>query len=542
VSVTPKTIYLEMDEEVTSVIDKIRRTEFTDVVLVVPKDASISQSVVNLKLIKRKADELNKNVSIVTQDKVARNLAAKIGIATAANSNDMPRVASVGSDESPVKYRGEENGGPLENTNEVIFDKEPVAEEPAELTVVEGEDVRDEVEMHEDAHKKADKKEQNLMPKFPWKWVILVTGFTVLALFIAGYVYLPRAKATISVVAEGKPISLDFTGTKDAKLDTTKVVIPTQIVEVTKEQSKQFPTTGQKDAGTKATGTLTISAKAGAFDSYPVTVVAGTRFAPDGSSLIYRSTAAVDVPMFPQTVTVSVAADGTGSDYNGFANKSFNLASSSDFYASSTAGGMTGGTTKQVSVVSQGDINSAKDSLSKDVTDAVTADFNTQASELKIVDDTKTSSIVSSSASPDLNAEATTFTMTVKVTMKAIGFSMDDISSLITAEVNRQLGTTKQIIDDGSKAAQISVDSSDIGTGNISGTITTTAYVSAKLDEDNIKVNLEGLNDAKAKNYLAGLDGVRGSQLEYWPTFIKSFPRIKSHIYITVQVADSSKN
>jgi len=203
---------------------------------------------------------------------------------------------------------------------------------------------------------------------------------------------------------------------------------------------------------------------------------------------------------------------------------------------------MAGGTTKQVSIVSQGDINSAKDSLSKDVTDQVTTDFNTKASELKIVDDTKSSSVVSSSASPDLNAEASTFTMTVKVTMTAIGFNMNDVSSLITAEVNRQLGSTKQIIDDGSKAAQIAVDSSDIGTGAISGTITTTAYVSSKLDENNIKINLEGLNDSKATNYLAGLDGVQSSKLEYWPTFIKSFPRVKSHIFISVQVADSSKN
>ncbi len=536
-AVTPKTIYLEMDEEVTSVIDKIRKTEFTDVVLVVPKDASISQSVVNLKLIKRKADELNKNVSIVTQDKVARNLAAKIGIATATNASDVPRVEKVGTDETPVAFKGEESAGPLESTNEVIFDKEPIMEEPAELTVVEGEDVEEEVEMHEDAHKKADQKEKNLMPKFPWKWVILVGGFTILGLFIAGYIYLPRAKATISVAAEAKPISLDFTGTKDAKLDTTQVVIPTQIVTVTEEQNKQFPTTGQKDAGTKATGQLTV--QNGTFSDTPPLAT----FSPVGRpDLIYVADQPVTVAAGDKQ-TVSVTAQNPGDQYNDFKASYFYAVKDNDpKIIVSCASGMAGGTTKQVSIVSQGDINSAKDSLSKDVTDQVTTDFNTKASELKIVDDTKSSSVVSSSASPDLNAEASTFTMTVKVTMTAIGFNMNDVSSLITAEVNRQLGSTKQIIDDGSKAAQIAVDSSDIGTGAISGTITTTAYVSSKLDENNIKINLEGLNDSKATNYLAGLDGVQSSKLEYWPTFIKSFPRVKSHIFISVQVADSSKN
>jgi hypothetical protein len=348
---------------------------------------------------------------------------------------------------------------------------------------------------------------------------------------------LPRAKATISVAAQSAPISLDFTGAKDAKLDTTQVVIPTQIVTVTDEQSKQFPTTGQKDAGTKATGTLLVSNLTGA------DITLATFSPKDNPSLVYVA----DVPVVAKanggTATVSVTATSPGDEYNGFAGKQFFAVKDNDpLLTAVSPAGMSGGTTKQVSIVSQGDIDSAKDSLSKDVTDAVTADFNTKASELKIVDDTKTSSVVSSSASPDLNSQATTFTMTVKVTMEAIGFSMNDISSLISSEVKNQLGSTKQIIDDGSKDATIVIDSSDISTGAISGTITTTAYVSSILNQNDIQINLEGLSDAKATNYLAGLDGVQSSKLEYWPSFIKSFPRIKGHIYITIQVANKPGN
>ncbi len=536
-AITPKTIYLEMDEEVTSVIDKIRKTEFTDIVLVVPKDASISQSVVNLKLIKRKAEELNKNLSLVTQDKVARNLAAKIGIATATTASEVPRVAATGTDEEPVTFRTEGNAGPLEDTNEVIFDKESITVEPEELTVVEGEDVQDEVEMHEDAHKKAVKQEKNLMPKFPWKWVGLIGGFVVLGLLIAGYIYLPRAKATIYVAAEKKPLSLNFNGDKDAKLDTEKVIIPTQIVEVTKEESKKYPATGKKDAGTKATGVVRVSNLSGA------TITIAT-FVPKGRSdlkYIANTTATIEDG---KIVDVSVTAQSPGEGFNGFSNTDFAPANGEidGLALRSNANGMSGGTTKQITIVSQGDVNSAKDALSKDVTDTVTAEFNSKSSELKIVDETKKSEVVSSSASPTVDAEATEFTMTVKVTTKAIGFSINDISSIISSEVNRQLGFTKQIIDDGSKTAEIGVDSSDLATGKISGTIKTTAYVATKLDENNIKIELVGLNDAKAKNYLSGLDGVDDTKLEYWPTFFKSFPRLKSHIFLSIQVADDARN
>ena len=127
------------------------------------------------------------------------------------------------------------------------------------------------------------------------------------------------------------------------------------------------------------------------------------------------------------------------------------------------------------------------------------------------------------------------------MTTKALGFNVNDVSVIISAEVTRQLGFTKSIIDDGSKTADIAIDASDITTGKISGTIKTNAYVSAKLDENAIKIELAGLNNAKATNYLAGLDGISSSKLEYWPPFIRSFPRLKNHIFLTVSVDDSSR-
>lgn len=528
-AVTPKTIYLEIDEEVTSVIDKIRKTEFTDIVLVVPKDASISQSVVNLKLIKRKAEELNKNLSIVTQDKVARNLAGKVGIATAATAAAIPKIVSSQSE-------AEESAGPLEETNEVIFDKDPIVHEPEELTVVEGEDVEQEVEMHEDADKKAEAKTKSLNPKFPWKWVLLVGTMVLGGLLIAGYIYLPRAKATIMVAAEKKPLSLNFNGEKDAKLDVEKVIIPTQVVEVTKEESKKYPATGKKDVGTKATGVVQVSN----FSGDPITIAT---FSPEGrTDLVYIADAPVTIQN-KGSQDVNVSAQKPGEAYNGFSKSNFVPTNGTvgGLLLFSTASGMTGGTTKTASIVSQGDVNSAKDALAKEVGDAVTAEFNSKASELKIIDESKKSEVVSSSANPTVGSESTEFTMTVKVTTKALAFSMNDVSAIITAEVNRQLGSTKSIIDDGSKTAEIALDSSDLATGKISGTIKTNAYVSAKLDENAIKIELSGLNNAKATNYLAGLDGVSGSELTYWPTFIKSFPRLKNHIYLTIQVDDSSR-
>lgn len=535
-AVSPKTIYLEIDEEVTSVIDKIRKTEFTDVVLVVPKDASITQSVVNLKLIKRKAEELNKNISLATQDKVARNLASKVGIATSATAAEVPQLVAVGTKESPVAFAGEETVGPLEETNEVIFDKDAVFHEPEELTVVEGEDTQDIAEMHEDVDKKVAEKTDNLMPKFPWKWVALIGSIVLGGLLLAGYIYLPRAKANIYVAAEKKPLSLNFTGEKDAKLDTEKVIIPTQMVEVTKEQSKKYPATGKKDAGEKAVGSVFISTAINNI-SWP----AGTRIAlQTDSGLVYKTNVAVSITAPGSVSGVVVTAENSGEKYNISTGKTFSAVNDPDADITSTSA-MAGGTTREVTIVSQGDVNSAKDALAKEASDAATAEFTTKSSEIKIIEETKKSEVISATASPDVNAEATEFTMTVKVTIKALGFNLNDVSKIISSEVERQLGFAKSIIDDGSKTAEITVDSSDIATGKIAGTIKTTAFVSAKLDENAIKVELMGQNDSKATNYLLGIDGVDSVKMEYWPTFIRSFPRLKNHIFLIIQVSEGSR-
>ena len=132
--------------------------------------------------------------------------------------------------------------------------------------------------------------------------------------------------------------------------------------------------------------------------------------------------------------------------------------------------------------------------------------------------------------------------MNVKVGVKALAVNLKDLSAIIKAEVNRTLGSTMTIIDDGSKTVEFKVDEASLETGKLSGTITASAYVATKLDSDKIKTELEGLNDSQATNYLKGLDGVVDVKNEYWPPFIKSFPRIKNNITVTILVAPSTGN
>jgi hypothetical protein len=100
-------LYLEPDEEITSVVDKLKGLEADSVGLVAPKGSTIVQSLVSLKLLQKQAKQLGKDISIITSDEVGQNLASRI---------DLPVYADVKSRKPVVPRVNQEpeNDGPIE--------------------------------------------------------------------------------------------------------------------------------------------------------------------------------------------------------------------------------------------------------------------------------------------------------------------------------------------------------------------------------------------------------------------------------------------
>ncbi len=75
-----KAFYLEPDEEITSVIDRLKTIDEREVAIVIPKRAGLLQSIINLKLLKQQGERQHKELSIITTDKTGRNLASAVGL------------------------------------------------------------------------------------------------------------------------------------------------------------------------------------------------------------------------------------------------------------------------------------------------------------------------------------------------------------------------------------------------------------------------------------------------------------------------------
>jgi hypothetical protein len=72
--------YIEIDEEIISVVSRLRNSKTVENIFILPKRSLILQSIINLKLLKREAEKLGKAVSIMTQDEQGMRLAEKAGL------------------------------------------------------------------------------------------------------------------------------------------------------------------------------------------------------------------------------------------------------------------------------------------------------------------------------------------------------------------------------------------------------------------------------------------------------------------------------
>ncbi|OYW41790.1 hypothetical protein B7Z28_02150, partial [Candidatus Saccharibacteria bacterium 32-45-3] len=88
-------IYIDVDDDVTAIIGKIKKSEEKIVALVPPKRPGALQSAVNLRLLERMAKNEKKNLVLITHNPALVALAANAKIPVAKNLQSRPEVAEI---------------------------------------------------------------------------------------------------------------------------------------------------------------------------------------------------------------------------------------------------------------------------------------------------------------------------------------------------------------------------------------------------------------------------------------------------------------
>jgi hypothetical protein len=91
-SPTKDVIYIDVDDEITTIIEKVRTSPGKVVAMVLPKRASVFQSVVNMKLLKRSAETAKKNIVLITSEAALMPLAGAVGLHVAKTPQSKPEI------------------------------------------------------------------------------------------------------------------------------------------------------------------------------------------------------------------------------------------------------------------------------------------------------------------------------------------------------------------------------------------------------------------------------------------------------------------
>src|SRR5580765_2799623 len=87
-----ETIYVDVDDEITAIIDKVESAKGKVIALVLPKRAPVLQSIVNMKLLKRTAENADKNLALITNEAGLMPLAGSVGLYVASTPTSKPSI------------------------------------------------------------------------------------------------------------------------------------------------------------------------------------------------------------------------------------------------------------------------------------------------------------------------------------------------------------------------------------------------------------------------------------------------------------------
>ena len=578
-----ETVYIDLEDEITTVIDKVSSAKESVVALVLPKRSPVFQSTVNMKLLKKASKDDKKNIVLITSDKGIEAVAAIAGIHIAGSLTSKPMIpkkklieaSSILSDEvtgydNETTEAIEEDGVTASNSEKDSPAKVGVNTEKSASKVVKKDKTEPTIELDNesgdlaavaaaqemvggaelDTPKKGKKKFK--VPDFKSFKLRMGLFIAAVLLFVTGWVFgfiiLPKATITIEAVTKRVDVTASFTASVDQEeFSLEDGIVPATLVQTTKQDSATVPATGEKDNGKRASGTITlVNCRK---ESLGVTVPAGTGFSADGVTFSTVATVELGPSVFVGGDTcvsdqspnpelygsqkdVGVTANEAGDKYN-VSSQSYQSPADG---VSAFGSDMTGGTTDLVKVVSDADIKAASEQLSGFSTvEAITDLTKLLSEEGKLaLDETLRESDAITQSSKEVDVEASEVTVIKTVTYSMLGVDQEDIIALLDAKITENLeDSTQNVRDSGINEATLQVVSTD-GDGVQSIELRTVATIGQLFDATVIKNESAGKKRGEIESSLESRDGVRSVRVDYSPMWVTTTPRNAEKISVQI--------
>ncbi len=523
-------IYIDTEDDITSIIEKVKASNEKIIALVPPKRVGVLQSAVNLKLLQKSAAAADKRIVLITASKPLASLAAGVAIPVAKNLQSKPELATV--KEAPEIDENEEDVINGEDLPVGDLEKSAPVDIPDDEEIELPEDLKKPVDGPFGKSKKTNKAKKSgpSVPNFDMfrkKLFFAIAGGVLFIIFLIWAIWFaPHAtvniKAKTTVEKVDTPVSLNANGTTDVQA----MVIKPTFQQIKKTSSVDFDATGKKDIGTKATGTVSIS---NCDTNDPISVPAGTGVSSNGLTFITASGVTIPGAKFSGgscskagTASVSVQAQDLGENYNISSGSSFTIAGQGSQVSGKNSSSFSGGAKRTATVVSDSDINTAKSKVIDDNGEAGRKELEDKFDDKKyiVIDKSYKADPTTVTSSPASGEEGSKGKLTVEITYTLLAMDKDDVNAILDKYLKDKLDGQKnqKIYNNG--LSKLKFDNYS----DTSVTFKTNGYVGPAIDTRNLKPQLVGKNYEDIRQKIKAIEGVEDVDTKFFPFWISSAP------------------
>ncbi len=543
-------IYLDADDEITGIIDKVEAAKEKVVAVVLPKRSTSLQSIVNMRLLRRSADNADKNVVLITKEAALLPLAGAAGLHVADSLQGRPEVP-------PSPRPGAPAAGAVPETEDADLDEDnakldyhrsigqlAAASAEDEEVSLDDEDEPDKAAAKADKPAKTPKTAKIKVPNFDRFRLMLGLGALGLILLIVFIILaltvLP--KATITIQTSSTPLSANFnlTTSDTAKtLDEDKNVIPAVLKTSDFTSSQSVPATGQQNNGDKASGSVAMRTQ-DCSGVLPSAVSSGTGISANGLTFITQSKASFSPTVdggghcYFTSGNTAITAQQAGAKYN----TSLSGASVQGYSGLSASGSASGGSDNIQTVVSQADIDNAKNKVSNTDTDNFSKNFQSDLGRqnLYLIPTTLKAADPVITSTPSVGQPGSTVSVSIKITYSVLTVQKSDLQKIITDNLKKEIKNNDQKISgDVVKDAAVSIQnqsSPTVATLQISENTTAVPI----LNVDNIKKQSAGKKSGAIADSINNLPGVKGVSVKLSPFWVSKAPKASKITIVQQQV------
>ena len=527
-------LYIDVEDDITTIIGKVKASKSKIIALVPPKRVGVLQSAVNLRLLTRTAEANGKRIVLITNDHALAGLAASAQIPVAKNLQSKPEIAEI----PALKVDDGDDiidGRDLPVSELQKSTKKPISAGAAAVNAV----IAENDTKVTDADKKA-KAKKNAVPNFNVfrkKFVLigggalLLIGFLIWAIWFA-----PRATVIITAKTTTVTVDEDVSLGTDATTETEKKTVKALRQEQKQDMSVEFTATGKKKVGERATGRVRISTRD--IDLLDKTVPAGTQLTADG--MVFTTNSAVTFTRQNYTgVTVAVTALEIGDEYNGVSGRA---TGAPEGVTATLSEKTSGGSSREATVVSDVDITKAIEALDaqKDSTLKTKLEKAFGSSAMVIGESYKEER---STPTPSIavGGEASG-AVTLKATVTASMFAIDnaDMETYLKGRVGDEIKdkASQKVYKYGADKVKFTQYAETEGGAKVR--VTANAVVGPTIDESKAKEQSKGKSYGDIQGSLESIEGVQDVDIKFSPFWVRTVPNDVKRITIEFKLQDAN--